>query len=170
MDFMTIKDAAGKWNISKRRIQILCADGRIPGAERLGYCWAIPKDAEKPADARVKSGKYIGISKKINMQISKPLLIWRKRYERSGKIIDALSENADKLVIPVYQRNYDWKEEQCQKLYSDLVKTIRENVGGISSAASFPSAILWGAARIILSLMANSALPLSLFSCWLWQI
>lgn len=64
MDFMTIKDAAGKWNISKRRIQILCADGRIPGAERLGYCWAIPKDAEKPADARVKSGKYIGISKK----------------------------------------------------------------------------------------------------------
>lgn len=64
MDFMTIKDAAEKWNISKRRIQILCADGRIPGAERLGYCWAIPKDAQKPADARVKSGRYIGLSNK----------------------------------------------------------------------------------------------------------
>lgn len=64
MDFMTIKDAAEKWDLSKRRIQILCAEGRIQGAERLGYCWAIPKDAEKPADARVKSGKYIGASKK----------------------------------------------------------------------------------------------------------
>lgn len=44
MDFMTIKDAAEKWEISKRRIQTLCSEGRIPGAERLGYCWAIPKD------------------------------------------------------------------------------------------------------------------------------
>lgn len=64
MDFITIRDAAEKWNISKRRIQTLCADGRIPGAERLGYCWAIPKDARKPADARVKSGRYIGSSNK----------------------------------------------------------------------------------------------------------
>ena len=66
MDFMTIKDAAEKWDLSKRRIQILCAEGRIRGAERLGYCWAIPKDAEKPADARIKSGKYIRSSKKNN--------------------------------------------------------------------------------------------------------
>ena len=64
MDFMTIKDASEKWSISKRRIQILCANGRIPGAERLGYCWAIPKDAKKPADARGKSGRYIGVSGK----------------------------------------------------------------------------------------------------------
>lgn len=70
MDFMTIKDAAEKWEISKRRIQTLCSEGRIPGAERLGYCWVIPKDAEKPADARVKSGRYIGVSNK-NRQMEK---------------------------------------------------------------------------------------------------
>lgn len=70
MDFITIKDAAKKWDISKRRIQTLCSEGRIPGAERLGYCWAIPKDAEKPADARVKSGRYIGASGK-NKQAGK---------------------------------------------------------------------------------------------------
>ena len=64
---MTIKDASQKWNISKRRIQTLCSDGRIPGAERLGYCWVIPKDAKKPADARVKSGRYIGVSTKRNL-------------------------------------------------------------------------------------------------------
>ena len=32
--------------------------------ERAGYCWLLPKDAEKPVDARIKSGKYIGYSEK----------------------------------------------------------------------------------------------------------
>ena len=59
MDYMTISDAAAKWGISSRRVQILCASGRISGAERLGRSWAIPKDAQKPDDARIKSGKYI---------------------------------------------------------------------------------------------------------------
>ena len=36
-------------------------------------------------------------------------------------------KSASKLVVPVYQRNYNWKAEHCQKLYSDLIKMIREN-------------------------------------------
>ena len=32
---------------------------RIPGAQRAGSRWIIPADAEKPTDARIKSGKYI---------------------------------------------------------------------------------------------------------------
>lgn len=35
-------------------------------------------------------------------------------------------EGADKrFVIPVYQRNYDWKIENCKQLYDDLVKIVR---------------------------------------------
>lgn len=35
-------------------------------------------------------------------------------------------EGADKrFVIPVYQRNYDWKTENCRQLYDDLVKIIK---------------------------------------------
>jgi hypothetical protein len=47
------------WGISARRVAVLCAEGRIPGAQRVGANWAVPEDAEKPHDARVKSGKYI---------------------------------------------------------------------------------------------------------------
>ena len=37
-------------------------------------------------------------------------------------------EGADKrFVIPVYQRNYDWKIENCKQLYDDLVKVVRSN-------------------------------------------
>jgi hypothetical protein len=64
MDYMSIKEASEKWGISSRRIQILCSEGRVSGAERMGYCWAIPKNAEKPSDARIKSGRYVGLSKK----------------------------------------------------------------------------------------------------------
>ncbi|WP_288684280.1 DNA-binding protein [uncultured Eubacterium sp.] len=42
-----------------RCIQILCGEGGVPGTIRVGSVWGIPEDAEKPADARIKNGKYI---------------------------------------------------------------------------------------------------------------
>ncbi len=59
MNIMSSADAAVKWNISRRRVEVLCTQGRIEGVRRMGGVWLIPEDAEKPADARVKSGKYI---------------------------------------------------------------------------------------------------------------
>lgn len=59
MQIMTIKETAQKWNISERRIQALCNEGKIQGAVKFGREWAIPCDSEKPADKRIKSGKYI---------------------------------------------------------------------------------------------------------------
>ena len=59
MEYMSISQAAEKWGITPRRIQVLCKQDRIPGVTRIGYVWAIPLDAEKPKDARIKSGKYI---------------------------------------------------------------------------------------------------------------
>ena len=58
MKYLSITQTAEKWNISGRRIQILFAEQRIPGAVKIGSYWAIPEDAEKPKDARVKTGKY----------------------------------------------------------------------------------------------------------------
>lgn len=54
--YMTASQAAKKWNISQRRVQVLCAEGRINGVFKLGDAWAIPKNAEKPDDARTKRG------------------------------------------------------------------------------------------------------------------
>lgn len=57
--FITVKEATEKWNIGVRRVNTLCLEGRIPGVSKLGNVWAIPEDAEKPTDERIKSGKYI---------------------------------------------------------------------------------------------------------------
>ena len=58
-EYMKISEAAIKWEISERRVNTLCLQGRIPNAVKFGTTWAIPKNAEKPKDNRIKTGKYI---------------------------------------------------------------------------------------------------------------
>jgi hypothetical protein len=59
MEYMSINQAAQEWGVSARRIQVLCAQDRISGACRIGNMWAIPRSAQKPEDARIKSGRYV---------------------------------------------------------------------------------------------------------------
>lgn len=54
MEYITAKEAAEKWGISQRRVQRLCEQGRVLGAVKLGWAWAIPIEASKPTDARKK--------------------------------------------------------------------------------------------------------------------
>lgn len=56
--YTTIKNIAEQWGMTARWIQILCSNGKIPRAVKFGRDWAIPKDAVKPADSRITSGKY----------------------------------------------------------------------------------------------------------------
>ena len=64
MKYLSIAQTAERWGISTRRIQILCGEGRVPGAIPICTVWGIPEHAENPSDARIKNGKYI--KKKIH--------------------------------------------------------------------------------------------------------
>lgn len=57
MERITVKEAAGRWHITPRRVQELCKEGRIPGAVRFGLNWMIPAEAEKPLDGRSRAAK-----------------------------------------------------------------------------------------------------------------
>lgn len=59
MKYITTVEAGKKWGLTSRRVGILCSEGRIPDIQKAGNTWLIPDTAEKPADARIKSGKYI---------------------------------------------------------------------------------------------------------------
>lgn len=50
--YTTVKDIAEKWNIKPRTVQIMCADGKIPGAVKFGRDWAIPVETKRPIDGR----------------------------------------------------------------------------------------------------------------------
>jgi len=64
MKYISVTQAAERWGISPKRVQVLCRDKRIEGAMRVGNVWIIPFDAQKPTDARIRNGKYIGIHDK----------------------------------------------------------------------------------------------------------
>lgn len=52
MDYISVTQTAERWCLSPRRVQKLCAENRIPGVERLGRAWLVPKDAVKSGDPR----------------------------------------------------------------------------------------------------------------------
>lgn len=57
MDLMTAKEASEKWGITVRRVQVLCDNGKITSATKLGNMWVMPKDTPKPVDGRTKAVK-----------------------------------------------------------------------------------------------------------------
>lgn len=52
--YISVNDAATKFNISKRRVQLLCEQRRISGANMVSGVWLIPETAPKPVDGRKK--------------------------------------------------------------------------------------------------------------------
>ncbi len=70
LSFISAKEAAEKWNISQRRVAILCSEKRISGAMMVGNMWIIPSTAEKPVDKRTI--KY----EKQNANQLKPFVKW----------------------------------------------------------------------------------------------
>ena len=43
------------------------------------------------------------------------------------RLIEYMDGSKKRFIIPVYQRNYDWKKENCKQLYDDLVKVVKDN-------------------------------------------
>ena len=52
MELLTTAEIAEKWGISRRRVSLLCAEGRIQGAVQKSKMWLVPADAKKPEDPR----------------------------------------------------------------------------------------------------------------------
>lgn len=57
MKYITTLEASKKWNISQRRVRILCQNGHIKNCVLIGKTWQIPEDAEKPQDHRTLLAK-----------------------------------------------------------------------------------------------------------------
>lgn len=55
MKYLSTFEVAEKWGISPRRVDTLCNENRITGAQRAGSRWIIPEDATKPTDAASKA-------------------------------------------------------------------------------------------------------------------
>lgn len=50
--YITVQEAAKKWGVTPRQVQILCKENRIAGATRMSRIWVIPENAEKPTNGK----------------------------------------------------------------------------------------------------------------------
>jgi uncharacterized protein with ParB-like and HNH nuclease domain len=74
-----------------------------------------------------------------NYEFKKTILKIKKSnvYSEEGESMNGSEEmlfqymegSSKRFIIPVYQRNYDWKIEQCKKLFDDLVKLSQKGGG-----------------------------------------
>ena len=67
MNYMSVAQTAERWQVTPKRVQVLCNEGRIEGAQRVGNQWTIPETAEKPQDARKKLS--FGTTPRVNSSI-----------------------------------------------------------------------------------------------------
>ena len=52
MEYLTTSEVAEIWGITRRRVNVLCNEGRIEGVIQKGKIWLIPNSALKPEDGR----------------------------------------------------------------------------------------------------------------------
>lgn len=63
MPYLSVNEVSKKWGITDRRVRVLCSEGRIEGATKIGRSWSIPENAVKPIDGReIQNIKYIGLN------------------------------------------------------------------------------------------------------------
>lgn len=77
MDYITVKEAAEKWGVSTRRVQVLCAQDRVKGAYRFGKSWMIPSSAILPNAYRTEE-------EKLSMPRKSPFLDMTNLYNKAG--------------------------------------------------------------------------------------
>jgi hypothetical protein len=59
MVYMSVNEAAHKWNISVRRVQQMCKSGEIPGAVKKGRSWVVPENVLQPVRKPSKTSRSL---------------------------------------------------------------------------------------------------------------
>ena len=133
LSFISAKEAAEKWEISQRRVAILCSENRIDGAMMVGNMWIIPSTAEKPIDKRTT--RY---EKETKTEL-KPFLKWvggkgqliNEIEKLDITVLDARCFLEDQLVSPgnLTQTSTKLDSEQLQKSIEICKKIAALDVG-----------------------------------------
>ncbi len=140
MDYMDVKAAADKWNLTERRITALCRNGRIKGTKKEGGLWLIPDNAEKPTDGR--KNKF---SRIVNTAVRLPLPIGVSDFKELAAgyyyadktmMLRELIDSRPKVTLFARPRRFG------KTLAMDMLKTFFE-IGDADSVKLFRDKKIW---------------------------
>lgn len=117
MEYLKIDEIAAKWGIGVRRVQLLCSEGKIPGAVRFGRDWMIPADAQKPVDGRTKAGR-MGLDADMPLPRKTPFLYMSDLYKTPGdadRVGASLSYNHEAQVL--FEAEVAYSRGEIDKVY-----------------------------------------------------
>ena len=119
-EYMTIEQAARQWGISTRRVQALCAAGKVAGAVRLGRDWRIPMAAARPADGRTKAARAMAGREDAARAWPKntPFLYMSSLYSKPGtadQVTESLEDHHEAQVL--FQAEVAYSRGEIDRVY-----------------------------------------------------
>ena len=120
---LTVKQAAQKWGVSTRRVQMLCKSGEIKGATLWERTWMIPDDATMPT-----RGDGTGSHSPANLPMPRktPYLHMTDLYNAPGtadEVIEQMKDNPEAQMLfgsfISYLRGDSAKVYECARTFFD---------------------------------------------------
>ena len=112
MEYITVKEAAEKWKVSTRRVQILCSQDRIKGAYRFGKSWMIPMTAVLPNSRKIAEAPSLPMPRKS------PFLDMTNLYNEAGmadKCCEMLINNPEAHAL--FEAQIAYRRGEINKVY-----------------------------------------------------
>ena len=129
MEYLKIEEIAKKWDIGARRVQLLCAAGKIEGAIRFGRSWMIPKDAVKPVDGRTKAGRTL-VNEDMPLPRKTPFLYMTDLYHKPGtadSVGESLAYNHEAQVL--FEAEVAYSRGEIDKVYESANYLLSKHSG-----------------------------------------
>ncbi|MGN0803931.1 MAG: DNA adenine methylase [Candidatus Coproplasma sp.] len=140
--YISAKEVAEKWNISQRRVAILCSEKRINGAMMVGNMWIIPANAQKPVDKRTI--RY----EKPNVVQLKPFVKWvGGKSQLLGELEKMIPTDGEKVLTKYVEpmvgggallfnilSKYDFEKIYISDINAELInsyKAIKNNIDAL---------------------------------------
>ena len=126
MKYITVNEAAEKWQISTRRVQIFCNENRIDGAYRFGKSWMIPENAEYPKRRKKNDSNSV----KLPMPRKSPFLDMTDLYRVAGtadECIKNLSYNPEAQAL--FAAEIAYSRGEIDKVIEHATEFLRSRSG-----------------------------------------
>lgn len=115
MEYITVSEAAKKWNVSNRLVQKYCTDGRIDGAKKFGGSWGIPCSSVKPKDPRKDKHRTSALHSKVHLVSYKGLMPLLNTPFEPGRCWEFINDMADGLEKQIAISEYYYFSGQPEK-------------------------------------------------------
>lgn len=120
MEYITVQEAAKKWNISERLVQKYCAEGRIDGIRKFGKSWGIPSSAMKPQDPRKKKKHPVLRRSRSQPEIFSEFMPLMNTPFKPGSCLEYINEMEDGSRKEIALAEYHYFSGQPEKAIQEV--------------------------------------------------